>query len=153
MALSRMARRYLALRDAADAKKNKPLTRKVLRQWLTPIRSAFRELSTGEVTEVDGHPVTTIAWAGNEEARIDECINGFVSMLARVDSTFDSSAMTIVSNKLTAGEYLTHAEIEDCFKCLTACEDMLLKYPRHEIFSASLTEQVAIAFEIEGIVG
>lgn len=151
MSLSRRQRFHISMMDSAERNKSKPLPRKVVHQWLAPIRKAFTELATGYVDTVDGHVITTIAWAGNEEARVDECINGFVSMVNRIDPAFDTNPMTIIANHLTNDELFTHEEIVASFACLKGCEDLLISRPRREVYDASVAEQIAISVHSAGL--
>lgn len=126
---------------------HRPPTRKQAHAWLSPIRKALQEILTGEVDTYRGHVITEIKWAGNEVARVDHAINGFVSMMARANPEHDLSALKNVSRKLEYGIMLTEGEVYKALGSLISCEDIIIKIPREKLLDWARTEQISIAMQ------
>ena len=125
---------------------SKKVTRRQIRSWLSPMRSCFAELKTGEVDCLRGYPVTRLDHA-DEYARIDHCIAGFRALIARLCQTIDCTPIERVEKKLAAGAPLTVEEIDSALSLLKRCEDELIRHTREEITSAVRTEQICIELD------
>lgn len=126
------------------------LTRREMRQWLEPMRKAFREMREGEVDSLQGYAVTRLD-ATDEYARIDYAINGFAAVLERLAPSLDTKPMHKVSKRLAHGISITIADIDRCLALLTAAEDRLIKIPRAQIRAAVLAEQIDIELTALGL--
>lgn len=148
----RLRARYLADYARYQAENNKPPTRAQIRAWLEPMRRAFDEMRSGEMDAYRGYAITRINPADEDFARVDFCINGFVSMLARLAPEFDTGAMKKVSKKLEAGILLELQEVDACLSILKECEVMMRKFTRGQLKDAAQTEQVVIELERLGAI-
>ena len=152
MALSRLQRQFLALQARQAASRSRPPSRAKAKAWLEPIRSALTEIKGGEVEcDEDGVPVPRIRWAGEEPARIEYCLNGFVGMIGRVCPEADISPMRILADKLGDDVPLTGEEVDACFVLLNRVEDALLTFTVEQLKDFAAIEQTRIAFDLLGI--
>lgn len=150
MAMTRAQLRHQAACARYQADKRRPPTRKQTKRWLEPIRKAFIEMRSGYVDAVQGYAVTRLH-TGDDYARIDYCINGFVGMISRLFPDFDVSAMNAVSKKLANGIPLVVEEIEACIAVVDKVAELIMKTPRQALIDASLTEQINIELEQSSI--
>lgn len=153
MAMTRAQLRHRAACDRYNAGKRKPPTRREMKTWLDPIRRAFAEIRTGEVDSWRGYPITRIHHADTDFARVDHAINGFVSMLDRLEIGIDTGPLKRVSKKLECGVLLELQEVDECTAILKAAESHLLKFNREKLWETAQTEMTRIEFERRGIVG
>ena len=126
--------------------KRQRITRREVRAWLAPIRSAFAEMRTGEVDAIRGYPVTRLHHS-DDYARIDYCIAGWRGCVGRLFPGSDLSALERVEKKLDAGTPLTLAEIDESLRTLNRFEDLMTGLTRAAVKAAVLTEQIAIELE------
>lgn len=150
MTMTRAQLRHQAACARYQAGKLKPPTRMQARQWLKPIRDAFAQMRTGEVDSIRGYAVTRLH-TGDDYARIDFCINGFVGMIERVMPDLCIEPMKSVSRKLEAGVPLVIQDLETCAAILNECEDRLITITRQALIDASVTEQINIEIEQLGL--
>lgn len=150
MPMSRMQLKLAAAKQRYQSDKMKPPTRAQARQWLKPIRDSFAQMRTGEVDAIRGYAVTRLH-AGDDYARIDFCINGFLGLMDRLIPDLGTAPLHGVSKKLENGIPLVAEELDACAAILNECEDRLIKITRQELIDASLTEQVKIEVERLGL--
>ena len=151
-AMQRVKAKHLALQAQFDAGSTKRTPRKKIKAWLDPIRSAVKQLRTGEIDAYRGYAVTRIPHIDNNLARVDFVINGFTGMLDRVAPTICTKHLKTVSKKLAAGVMLAPVEVESCFVELNACEDLLCKLSPSALKDAAHTEMIAIEFSRIGVI-
>ena len=161
MAMSRMQLKYRQMQAKYEADTKRPPTRAQARAWLQPLRDAFNEIRSGEVTcveeviedgegnvlEVKLHPATKMRWIDDDLARIDYSINGFLGMTDRLFPQLDVTPMRNVANKLTEGIDLTDKEVDTCFRLIGKFEDLLLTVSRQALKDASQTEMIRIELD------
>ena len=147
MAMTRLQLKYRQMQDKYAADTKRPPTRAQARAWLQPLRDAFNEIRTGEVDSVRGYAVTKLRWVDEDFARVDHCINGFLGLTDRLFSELDTKALSKVASKLTNGVMLTHHEVDDCFRVIGKCEDLLLTVSRQALKDAAQTEQIRIELD------
>jgi hypothetical protein len=150
MSLTRQQLRAKAASARYQAGKKKPPTRAQVQSWLKPIRRAVLEMMGGEVDAIRGYAVTRLH-EGDDYARVDWCINGFVALLERLTPDIDITPLHSVSRKLANGIPLTLLELHECLALLRQCEDRLIKLPRSALMDAATLEQVAIEVERLGL--
>jgi hypothetical protein len=150
MAMTRMQLKMAKLQAQHAAGRLHRPHRARLQRWLEPVRKAFKEMRTGEMLAVKGYPVTSLH-TGDDLARIDHCINGFVAMIERLDTGLDISPLRKVSTKLENGVLLTVQEIDACFALLNASETALLRFSRGHLADVAKIEQINIEFERMGL--
>lgn len=147
MGMTRLQLKYRQMQAKYEADTKRPPTRAQARAWLQPLRDAFNEMRTGEVDAVKGYAVTKLRWVDEDYARIDHCIAGFLGLTGRLFPELDTSALSKVANKLTNGIMLTHSEVDDCFRAIGKCEDLLLTVSRQTLKDAAQTEQIRIELD------
>ena len=140
--MNRQQLRFQKIKMQWEGQMLKPPTRKQARAWLSPITKALNELKTGEVDCVRGYPITQIRWAGNEIARVDHAINGFVSLLDRINTQLDTKHLASLANKLTNGIMLTQKEIDWALLVVRSAEDYIIKVPRNRLIDFARTEMI-----------
>lgn len=150
MAMTRMQRRHAAACARYRAGKQKPPTRRQAQAWLHPIRSALVEMRSGYVDAVQGYAVTRLH-TGDDYARIDYAINGFMALIDRLIADTDTSCMKRISNKLANGVLIDLGEIDACLALLKLVECRLLDFTREQLKEAAMLEQIAIEFELMGL--
>ena len=149
--MSRMELRRQAAIARFEAEKNKSPTRKQIQAWLLPVREAIKEMMTGEMDSVRGYAVTRIKWCGNDHARVDHVINGFVGLLDRLTPDLNVDALRKVSKKLNIGVLLEPSDLYDCALLMNQAEDQLMTYTRKELSDAATAEMIRIEFERLGV--
>lgn len=151
MALTRQQLRQQTIKAQWEAEMHRPPTRKQARAWVSPLHRALSSLLQGEVDSVKGHPVFEIKWAGNSIARIDEALNGFVSLVERMEpGTERTQAIQAVSKKLYYGIMLTEQEIYAAIGELSQLEDLIIRFPRKQLMDWVQTEQISCALQARG---
>lgn len=124
----------------------KRITRRQARAWLTPMRSCFTEMKTGEVDAIRGYAVTRLHDQDSYE-RIDWCIAGFRGLIDRLCPEIDTRPLLAVEKKLAAGVALLVQEIDAALIVLKRSEDALLRHSVAAVKDAVLTEQINIELE------
>ncbi len=150
MPLDRTQRHRQAIIASYKAGKVKPPTRKQAQSWLSPIRNALTELRSGNVDAIRGYPVTRLH-TGDDYARIDWCINGFVALIDRLMPALDTGPLRRLAKKLELGTPLRMEDIDACAGLLHAVEGGLLKLPRQTLIDAALIEQINVELERIGV--
>lgn len=150
MTLSRHQLRVLTAKARYLAEKAKPPTRKQAKTWLSPIRDAIAEMRTGEVDAIRGYAVTRLH-TGDDYARIDYCINGFLALIARLMPDMDLAALRTVSTRLANGVPLTIELLDRCAVILKTVEDRLINIPRRELIDAANLELTICEVERLGL--
>ena len=145
--MSRMELRRQAAIARFEADKNKPPSRKQIQAWLLPVREAIKEMMTGEMNSVRGYAVTRIKWCGNDHARVDHVINGFIGLLERLTPDLNIAVLKKISNKLANGVLLEPIELYDCATLMNNVEDRLMTFTRKQLSDAATTEMVSIELE------
>lgn len=145
--MNRLQLKYRQMLARYEADTKRPPTRAQARAWLQPLRDAFNAMRTGEVDSVKGYAVTKLRWADEDYARIDHCIAGFLGLTDRLFPELDTAALRKVASKLTNGVMLTHQEVDDCFRVIGKCEDLLLTVSRQALKDAAQTEMIRIELD------
>ena len=123
----------------------KRMTRKQVTGWLLPIRSALKEMLSGEVDAIRGYAVTRLH-NGDEYERVDFCIAGFVGVLSRIFPELDLSPMTKLQRLLAAGTPIHAADVHKALALLKSLETPLIKEDWHRIKACLTTEMLSIEF-------
>lgn len=150
MALSRQQLRHLSAQARYSADKAKPPTRRQAKTWLAPIRDAIAEMRTGEVDAIRGYAVTRLH-TGDDWARVDHCINGFLCLIERLMPDVDLDPLRTVSKRLASGVPLTLELLDSCVKILNAVEDRLITISRRDLIDAANLEQTICEVERLGL--
>ena len=147
MPMNRLQLKYRQMQAKYEADSKRPPTRAQAKAWLQPLRDALNEMKSGEIDTVKGYAVTKLRWCDEDYARVDFCINGFLGMTDRVFPELETSALQKVSKKLSNGVMLTHTELDDCFRVIGKCEDLLLTVSRQTLKDAAQTEMIRIELD------
>ena len=110
------------------------------------MRRTFSEMKSGEVPSIEDYAVTRID-NKDEYARIDYCIAGFRSLIARLCPSIDCAALERIEKKLAARTPLTVSELNEALSLLIRCENALIKMTVEELKSAVLTEKIIFALD------
>jgi len=151
MAMTRMQLKMAKLQARHAAGRLHRPHRARLQRWLEPVRKAFKEMRTGEMLAVKGYPVTSLH-TGDDLARIDHCISGFVALINRVMPDFNTESLTKMAKKLETGILLEEKEIDACDALLDEIEERMIKMKLGDLIDAAMTEQIKISFELMGAV-
>ena len=146
MSLTRLQLHHQSTVARFRAGKAKPPTRKQAQAWLAPIRNALAQIRSGSVAAIRGYPVTRLH-SGDDYARIDWCINGFVALIDRLMPSIDTAPMRRLAKKLELGTPLHLADVDACTGLLHQTENALIKIPRQTLIDAALIEQINIELE------
>lgn len=128
----------------------KRMTSRQVSAWLDPIRSAFRELLTGECSSVRGYAITRIN-QDDSYARTDYCIAGFRGLIERLFPDISTEPLLRVEKRLANGVLMTVADVEAALSFLRTIEKPMMRLRVCDVTSAVLTEQVAIECEALGL--
>ena len=150
MAMNRQQLRLLTAKSRYLAEKDKPPTRKQAKTWLSPIRDAIAEMRTGEVDAIKGYAVTRLH-TGDDYARIDFCINGFLALIERLLPDENTDPLHTVSKRLANGIPITLALLDSCSAILNEVEDKLITITRRTLIDAANLEQIIIEVERLGL--
>lgn len=150
MAMTRAQLRHAAACARYDAGKKKPPTRKQAQAWLHPIRRSIVEMRSGYVDSVRGYAVTRLH-TGDDYARIDFAINGFVALIDRLMPHINTSQFKRLGSKLANGVLLDIPELDRCLAMLKQVESRLIEFNREQLIDAAKLEQIAIEFELMGL--
>lgn len=150
MPLTRQQLRQAAARARYLANKAKPPTRKQAKTWLSPIRDAIAEMRTGEVDAIRGYAVTRLH-TGDDWARIDHCINGFLCLIERLMPDVDLDPLRTVSKRLANGVPLTVDLLDSCAAILNVVEGRLITIARRDLIDAANLEQTICEVERLGL--
>ena len=123
----------------------KRMTRKQVTGWLLPIRSALKEMLSGEVDSIRGYAVTRLH-NGDEYERVDWCMAGFVGVLSRIFPDLDLSPMTKLQRLLAAGTPIHAEDVHKALALLKSLETPLIKEDWHRIKACLTTEMLSIEF-------
>lgn len=150
MTLSRQQLRVLTAKARYLAEKAKPPTRKQAKTWLSPIRDAIAEMRTGEVAAIRGYAVTRLH-TGDDWARTDHCINGFLCLIERLMPDVDLVPLKTISGRLANGVPLTLELLDSSAAILNQVEDRLITIPRRELVEAANLELTICEVERLGL--
>lgn len=128
----------------------KRMTRRQVEAWFIPIRSALREMMSGEVDSIQGYAVTRLH-TGDDYARVDHCIAGFVGVLSRIFDGLDVSMLTKIQKRLANGAPLTEIDVQAALDFLKSLKTPLIKADWHKIKNALQTEMIQIELSELGI--
>lgn len=128
----------------------KRMTRRQVEAWFIPIRSALREMMSGEVDSIQGYAVTRLH-TSDDYARVDHCIAGFVGVLSRIFDGLDVSMLTKIQKRLANGAPLTEIDVQAALDFLKSLETPLIKTDWHKIKNALQTEMIQIELSELGI--
>lgn len=150
MPMTRLQRHHQAAVARYQAGKQKAPTRKQAQAWLAPIVGALAELRSGSVDAIKGYPVTRLG-AGDDYARIDWAINGFLALLDRLMPDLDTAPLSRLAKLLEIGTPLRLADLDACTGVLHQIESRLIKIPRQTLVDTALIEQINIELERIGV--
>jgi hypothetical protein len=150
MPIDRPTRHRQATVARFKAGKAKPPTRKQAQAWLAPIRAALAELRSGSVDAIRGYPVTRLH-SGDDYARIDWCLNGFVALIDRLMPELSTTPLRRLAKKLEIGTPLHLADLDACVGTLHQVETALIRLPRQTLIDAALVEQINVELERLGV--
>ena len=128
----------------------KRMIRRQVDGWFLPIRSALREMLSGEVDSIRGYAVTRLH-NGDEYERVDWCIAGFVGALSRIFPDLDLSPMTKLQRLLAAGTPIHAEDVHKALALLKSLETPLIKEDWHRIKACLTTEMLSIEFSEMGM--
>lgn len=148
MAMTRQQLHNMAAVDRYNAGKNKPLERRRVQSFMSPITRAFNQMMTGEtdVDAVTAIPITRLshkdAW---EETHL--CINGFVAAMERLLPDVDIGPLRWVSSDLIKGKLMNPAKVLAAKRTLKEIEDCMVKKTWQQVMDATQTTQIEIHME------
>lgn len=128
----------------------KRMTRRQVEAWLAPIRSAFKEMLTGECTAHRGYAITRIDQT-DSYARTDYCIAGFRCLLERLFPNISTYPLLKVEKRLANGVLLEITDITAALIFLKTIEKPLMRMRVCDVMSSVLTEQISIEVEALGL--
>jgi hypothetical protein len=128
----------------------KRMTRRQALARLAPIRRALADVRAGEVDSIRGYPVTRLN-AQDDYARLDWCLNGFLSLLQRLEVGLDLAPGERLSKRLASGVLLTVGEVDAVLALLNQAENKLVGMSIDKVRDAVQTEQVAIELDSLGL--
>ncbi len=152
MSLTRQQRHHLASCARYNAGKSKPLERRRVQSFLSPITRAFNQIVTGEtdVDAVTAIPITRLshkdAW---EETHL--CINGFVAAMERLLPDVDLGPLRWVSTDLEKGKLISEKKILSAKRILKEIEDRMIRCTWQQVMEATQTTQIEIHMEQLGL--
>lgn len=115
------------------------------REIFTPYYRLLNELQSGEVTCVEDAPV--VEWKGEFELAAP-VLHGFAAVWERVQAKrpcgLDLAPLTVLANKLEAGEDLTEGEIASARASLDGCFRAYKRLPLGLVASCANAEETAI---------
>lgn len=124
----------------------KRITRRQARAWLDPMRRCFAQIQSGEVDSIRGYPVTRMGSLDTYE-RVDWCICGFKSLIARLCPEINVQPLENVEKKLAAGVPLFADEVTAAMGTIKRCENALIRHSAKAVKDAVLTEQINIELD------
>lgn len=148
MTLSRQQRHHLAACARYNAGKNKPLERRRVQSFLSPITRAFNQIVTGEtdVDAVTSIPVTRLSHKDTwEETHL--CINGFVAAMERLLPEVDLDPLRWISTDLEKGKLISEKKVLTAKRILKDIEDRMVKKTWQQVMDATQTTQIEIHME------
>ena len=146
MTLSRQQRHHLAACARYNAGKNKPLERRRVQSFLSPITRAFNQMMTGYVDTIRGYAVTRLAHK-DEWERTDECLNGVISAMTRLFPDLDLQILKTISTHLFNGTMMEREDILSAKRLLKEIEDRMIKKTWQQVMDATQTTQIEIHME------
>lgn len=151
MAMTRTQLRRQAEIARFKAGKNKPLERRRIQAFMSPITNAMNQILSGEI-DVDENdvPITRLNHLDGWEA-FDECINGFVAAMARAIPDVDLNPLRYVSSDLRNGKMMSQKKAIAARQTLRVIEDRLTKCTWNELTSAVDTTRIEIEMERLGL--
>lgn len=152
MSLTRQQRHHLAAVARYQAGKNKPLERRRVQSFMSPITRAFNQMMTGEVDAdaTTDQAITRLAHKDEWEA-IDACINGFVAAMERLLPDVDMDILRWVSSDLRKGRLMKEKKVVAAKRKLKEIEDRMIKCTWQQVLDATQTTQIEIAMEQLGL--
>lgn len=151
MAMTRTQLRRQAEIARYQAGKNKPLERRRVQAFMSPITNAMNQILAGEVDVDDNDiPITRLNHTDGWEA-LDECLNGFVAAMARAIPDVDLNPLRYVSSDLRNGKMMSRKKAIAARLKLREIEDRLTKCTWNELTSAVDTTRIEIELERLGL--
>jgi len=151
MAMTRQQLHHQAACARYQAGKNKPLERRRVQSFMSPITRAFNQIVTGE-TDVDANdvPITRLAHK-DEWEETHACINGFVAAMERLFPDVDLGPLRWVSSDLMKGKLMSEKKVIAAKRKLKEIEDRMIKCTWQQVVDATQTTRIEIYMEQLGI--
>lgn len=152
MAMTRMQLRHATAVARYQASKNKPLERRRVQSFMSPITRAFNQMMTGEA-DVDAKtnlPITRLAH-NDEWEETHKCINGFVAAMERLMPDLDLGPLRWVSSDLVKGKLMNPAKVMAAKRTIKAIEDRMIHCTWKQVTDAVDTTRIEIELERLGL--
>jgi hypothetical protein len=127
----------------------KRLTRRQADAWFRPIRQALAEMRDDNVDSINGR--VALRLGTDTYAYVDQCLQGFVRCLRRIDPAAELSALTGLQATLAANESVTVPAIDAAYRTLNELSGRLIKLPWSIVRDALQAEQIAIEADRLGL--
>lgn len=125
-----------------------------VRETFAPISAFLDTLLTGEVPCTDDGSPVMVVWGGD---MYEACpaLEGWLSCWQRIvvgeRLAIDLSPLSVLHDRLRAGEQLTVEMVDAARRCTDACRRAYSALPRDRARSYSLTELIAVEVEARGL--
>lgn len=152
MSLTRQQRHHMAAVARYQAGKNKPLERRRVQSFMSPIVNSFNQMVTGEVDAdaATDQAITKLAHK-DEWEETHKCINGFVAAMERLLPDVDLDPLRWVSSDLTKGKLMSEKKVLAAKRTLKEIEDRMIKCTWQQVVDATQTTRIEIYMEQLGI--
>ena len=150
MAMTRQQLRNKAACAKFEASKSKPLERRRVQSFLSPISKSLNQMMTGEVDAINDRAVTRLAH-NDDWGNTDECINGLLAAMERLFPDIDLSPLRWVSSDLTKGKLMSEKKVLAAKRKVKEIEDRLIRCSWKQVIDAVDTTRIEIELERLGI--
>lgn len=152
MSLTRQQRHHMAAVARYHASKNKPLERRRVQSFMSPITNSFNQMMTGEVDAdaMTDQVITRLAHKDEWEETY-KCINGFVAAMERLFPDLELGPPRWVSSDLVKGKLMNPAKVIAAKRTLKEIEERMIKCTWQQVTDAVDTTRIEIEFERLGI--
>jgi hypothetical protein len=152
MSLTRQQRHHLAAVACYQAGKNKPLERRRVQSFMSPIVNSFNQMMSGEVDAdaITDQVITRLAHKDEWEETY-KCINGFVAAMERLFPDIELGPLRWVSSDLVKGKLMNQAKVLAAKRTLKEIEDRMIKCTWQQVMDATETTRIEIYMEQLGI--
>jgi hypothetical protein len=136
-----------------EASKNKPLSRRRVQSFMSPITITFNQMMTGEVfADADtGLAVTKLPDKDDNWEETHKCINGFVAAMGRLMPDVDLDPLRWGSSDLVKGKLMNEKKVLAAKRKLKEIEDRMIRHTWAQVMDAVKTTQIEIAMERLGL--
>jgi len=152
MAMSRQQLRRQAIIARYHAGKDKPLERRRVQSFLSPIASAFNKMMSGmiEVDAATDLPITRLSH-NDEWQEVHKCINGFVVMIERLLPDIDVAPLRWVSSDLQKQKLMAPAKVLRAKRIMQTIEERMTRCTWRQVIDAVRDTEIEIQLELAGI--